>query len=108
MPQITAKLEIKASNHKEYHVGYMFRHSKPWTRRMHLIGTVVAVGGVVAGGATQNPIAVGGAVAGGVALAAAGDLIVERQNPSFLKNPIYATMSHFKMCWQIVKGDIKL
>ncbi|KAK7198963.1 hypothetical protein NESM_000863700 [Novymonas esmeraldas] len=108
MVNIGAKFQISASNHKEYHIYYMAKHTKAWTRRAHLIGTAVGVIGVAASAARVD--AVGAAVSAvvGVVVCWAGDILVEQTQPTSFSRPIWSVMSNFKMVTAMLKGDLSI
>ncbi|KAG5509873.1 hypothetical protein JKF63_07518 [Porcisia hertigi] len=106
MVNLSAKLEISPSNHKEFHLYYLAKHSKIWTRRLHLIGTVVSVFGVVVSAVRANIIAAFGSVVAGVAICWVGDAVVEHTQPTAFKYPIWSVASNFKMVSSMLKGDM--
>lgn len=108
MVNINAKLDVSPSNMKEYYVYYLAKHSKQWTRRVHLIGTVVGAVGVAASAAQANPIGAAVSAAVGAAICWAGDLAVEQAQPTTLKNPYWSVYAHFKMVGEMLSGKMNI
>ncbi|KAG5484509.1 hypothetical protein LSCM1_07882 [Leishmania martiniquensis] len=108
MVNLSARLHISASNHKEFHIYYLAKHSKQWTRRMHLIGTVVGVVGAAVSAARMDAIGAALSAAVGAAICWTGDAAVEQTQPTTFKNPIWSVMSNFKMVASMLKGDMSI
>ncbi|CBZ24662.1 conserved hypothetical protein [Leishmania mexicana MHOM/GT/2001/U1103] len=108
MVSLSAKFQISASNHTEFYIYYLAKHSKKWTRRMHLIGTAVGVVGAAVSAVRMDVIGATVSAAVGVAICWAGDTAVEQTQPTTFKNPIWSVMSNFKMVASMLKGDMRI
>ncbi|CAM37444.1 conserved hypothetical protein [Leishmania braziliensis MHOM/BR/75/M2904] len=108
MVNLSAKFHISASNHREFHIYYLAKHSKKWTRRMHLIGTAVGVVGTAVSAMRMSAIGATVSAVAGVVICWAGDAIVEKTQPTTFKNPIWSVMSNFKMAASMLKGDMSI
>jgi hypothetical protein len=108
MVNINAKLDVSASNMREYYVYYLAKHSKQWTRRVHLIGTVVGAIGAAVSVARVDPIGAAVSTAVGAAICWAGDIGVEGATPTTFKNPIWSVYSNFKMVGQMFSGSMNI
>ncbi|KAG5484895.1 hypothetical protein GH5_08361 [Leishmania sp. Ghana 2012 LV757] len=108
MVHLSAKFQVSASNHKEFHIYYLAKHSKQWTRRIHLIGTVVGVAGVAVSTVRMDAIGAAVSAAVGAAICWTGDAVVEQTQPTAFKNPIWSLMSNFKMVASMLKGDMSI
>ena len=108
MVNISAKLDVSPSNKEEFYVYYLAKHSKQWTRRAHLIGTVVGAVGVVASAARVDPIGAAVSVAVGTAVCWVGDFAVEGTKPTALKHPIWSVYSNFKMVGEMISGKMDI
>ncbi|GET86808.1 hypothetical protein, conserved [Leishmania tarentolae] len=108
MVNLNAKFQISASNHKEFYIYYLAKHSKQWTRRIHLIGTAIGVVGAAASAVRMDAFGAAVSIAVGVAICWAGDAMVEKTSPTTFKNPIWSTVSNFKMVASILTGDMNI
>ncbi|KPA75718.1 hypothetical protein ABB37_08268 [Leptomonas pyrrhocoris] len=108
MVNISAKLDVSASNMKEYYVYYLAKHSKQWTRRVHLVGTVVGAVGVAASVARLDAIGAAVSAAVGTAICWAGDAAVEKTQPTTFKNPLWSVYANFKMVGEMISGKMSI
>lgn len=108
MVNLSAKLDVSASNMREYYVYYLAKHSKQWTRRVHLIGTVVGAVGVAASAARVDAVGAAVSAAVGAAICWAGDLAVEGSQPTTIKNPVWSVMANFKMIGEMLSGKMNI
>lgn len=108
MVNITPKLEISFSNHKEFHLYYLTKHTNQWCKRLHLIGTVVGVVGAAVGAVRMDPIMTAGSVVVGTLTAWAGDYGLQKQTPTTFKNPLWSVWSNFEIVKAMLKGDMSI
>lgn len=108
MVNITPKLEIRFSSHREFHLYYLTKHTNLWCKRLHLIGSVIAVLGCILGAVRLDPLAAVGGVVAGVLTAWAGDYCFQKQTPTTFKYPLWSIRSHCTIVMAMLKGDLKI
>lgn len=84
---------------------YLGEHSQPWTRRLHVIGTGIAIlflANVVRGGVIDEFGSLIWAGIFGYGVAWAAHYFVEKNQPATFKYPAWSLMGDFKMFWEVV------
>jgi hypothetical protein len=86
---------------------YLGEHSKPGTRLLHCVGTLAAVGVVVAmivlGKWWLFPLA----LVPGYVLAWVGHFFVEKNRPATFKHPLWSFMGDWKMLGLMLTGRLR-
>ncbi len=88
----------------EFWPHYLAEHSKPSTRVLHLIGTVIAISSIV------FFIAIGRwwlfplALIPGYGLAWIAHFFIEKNKPATFQHPLWSFMGDYKMIWMMLTG----
>src|SRR5688500_1644407 len=82
---------------------YVRAHSRPKTRILHAIGSLLALGFIVAGILASRWLLIGGPVIG-YAFAWYGHFFVERNKPATFGHPFYSLAADYVMLWKIATG----
>ncbi|KPI82779.1 hypothetical protein ABL78_8210 [Leptomonas seymouri] len=108
MVNVDLKVGVSPSNTREYYVYYLAKHSKQWTRRLHLIGTAAGAVGVAVSASRLDTVCAVVSVAVGVAICWAGDIAVEGVQPTTFKNPLWSVYANFKMVAEMLTGKMSI
>ncbi|MBB4284512.1 DUF962 domain-containing protein [Roseospira goensis] len=76
---------------------YLSQHARPGTRRLHLIGTAVAVYFLARALIALEPVSLGLAVVAGYGFAWLGHAAVERNRPATFSYPLWSLAGDFRM-----------
>lgn len=107
MVSITPRLEVHFSNHREFHLYYLSKHTARGCRRLHLLGTAVAVLGIILNALFVRRLACLLTTVGlGLVVCWAGDYLVQKTTPTFFRYPLWSLRSNFKMLNAMVKGEM--
>jgi hypothetical protein len=98
----------KPAGFREYYRYYLTQHQNRNCRRMHFLGTLVAVGLLVWLLTTPYWWLAWLAPLAEYPFAWFGHFVFERNVPATFKNPWYAALSDLVMTWDIVRGKVKL
>ena len=97
----------KFSSFKEFYPFYLAEHSRPATRRLHLLGLTVGLAAVGVAIATQQwpwllllPVS-------GYGFGWLGHFLFEKNRPTTLHYPLYSLLSDFAMCRDLLLRRIK-
>jgi hypothetical protein len=96
----------KYDNFAAFYPFYLSEHSKPTTRRLHFLGSSLALFCLVMLVVTQNPWWLLAGVLCGYGFAWIGHFVFEKNQPASFKQPLYSFMGDWKMFWQILTGKI--
>jgi hypothetical protein len=88
----------------EFYPFYLGEHTHPVSRRLHFVGTSVALALLVAALASRNGWLLLAALAQGYAFAWAGHYFFEHNRPATFRYPLYSFMGDWRMWWEIVTG----
>jgi hypothetical protein len=84
---------------------YLSEHSQPWTRRLHFIGTGIAIlfiANALARGVVDEFGSLIWAAIFGYGFAWAAHYFVEKNQPATFTYPAWSLMGDFKMFWEVV------
>ena len=90
----------------EFYPFYLGEHAKPATRRLHFLGSSLALGCLVGAAATGDWRWLAAAPAAGYGLAWASHGLVEKNKPATFRHPLYSLMGDWLMFWQMLTGEI--
>lgn len=85
---------------------YLHEHSKPMTRALHLVGTAVALGCLVAAAALRNAWFLLAGLLAGYAFAWIAHFFVEHNRPATFTYPLKSFLSDWKMFGYFVVGRL--
>jgi hypothetical protein len=85
------------SSYREFWPYYVAMHSKPLTRRLHLVGTLSGLLVALVGGLRGRPKALGAFPALGYGFAWPAHWFVEGNNPASFGHPLWSLRGDFEM-----------
>jgi len=99
-------MERRFATFSEFYPFYLSEHAKPACRRLHFVGTSLALGCIVAAFVTGNLWWAAGAAVAGYAFAWIGHLFFEHNRPATFAHPLYSLRGDFVMFRDILTGRI--
>lgn len=97
---------MRYNSFAEFYPFYLSEHAKRSTRRIHFVGSALALVLLLAALVTGRFGLFLLAVACGYGFAWAGHMLFEKNRPATFKYPLYSLMGDWKMFWQILTGKI--
>jgi len=91
----------------EFYPFYLTEHGNRTSRRLHFIGTSIAIALIVAAIATGAWWLLAVALVQGYAFAWVGHFFFERNKPATFKYPGFSFMGDWRLWWDIVRGRIR-
>ena len=91
---------------KEFYPFYLGEHSNRTCRRLHFIGTTLALLLLIAAVVTQKWWIAAIAIVQGYAWAWVGHFYFEHNKPATFKHPFLSFLGDWKMWWQVLTGKI--
>jgi len=85
---------------------YLRAHSRPWTIRIHMIGTVAALGLVVYAVAARQFWLIGGALLIGYGPAWCSHALVQGNRPTTFRHPLWSFTADFRLLFLWVRGRL--
>ncbi len=92
----------------EFYPYYLGEHQNQTCRRLHFVGTSLAIGLALTAITTSYWWLLGVALVEGYAFAWVGHFFFEHNKPATFKYPRYSYLSDFRMWWDMVTGKIPL
>lgn len=90
----------------EFYPFYLSEHSNRTCRRLHFIGSSLALVCLVLWAATGEPGFLAGALLSGYGLAWVGHFVFEKNRPASFRRPLYSFMGDWVMFKDILTGRI--
>ena len=91
----------------EFYPFYLSEHGNRMSRRLHFIGTSIALTLAVAAVATQIWWLLAVAVVQGYAFAWVGHFFFEHNKPAAFKYPGFSLMGDWRLWWEILSGKLR-
>ena len=91
----------------DFYPFYLSEHANRTSRRLHFVGTTIALALLVAAIATRNGWLVLAALLQGYAFAWVGHFFFEHNKPATFKYPGFSFMGDWRLWWEIVTGRIR-
>ncbi len=88
----------------EFYPFYLSEHANAVSRRLHWVGTSIALLLLVAALLSQNPWLILVALIQGYAFAWVGHVFFEHNRPATFKCPLFSFMGDWRMWWETVTG----
>ena len=92
----------------DFYPFYLSEHSNRTSRRLHFVGTSIALGLLIAAFASRNWWLILAALVSGYAFAWVGHFFFEHNKPATFKYPRLSFMGDWRLWWEIVTGKIPL
>ena len=96
----------KFSSFAEFYPFYLGEHAKRATRRLHFLGSSLALLCLAALIFTADPWWLAAALIAGYGFAWFAHLVFEKNRPATFRHPLYSLMGDWVMFWQILTGKI--
>jgi hypothetical protein len=93
---------------RDFYPFYLGEHVNRTCRRLHFIGTSVAVALFIAAVATQRWWLIPAAIVQGYAFAWVGHFFFERNKPATFKYPWFSLMGDWRLWWDILSGKVRI
>jgi hypothetical protein len=93
---------------REFYPFYLSEHANRTCRRLHFVGSSVALGCLVALAVTRNPWWLLAGLAAGYAFAWIGHFAFEKNRPASFRQPLFSFMGDWVMFKDILTGRIPL
>lgn len=94
------------SSFAQFYPFYLGEHARAGTRRLHFLGTSLALLCLAALVVTGDPWWLAGALLCGYGFAWAAHVGIEKNRPATFRHPLYSLMGDFVMFWQMLTGKI--
>jgi hypothetical protein len=94
------------SSFAEFYPFYLGEHARPATRRLHFLGSSLALLCIAMLVRTGNVWWLLGGLVAGYGFAWISHMTVEKNRPATFKHPLYSFMGDWVMFWQMLTGKI--
>ena len=94
------------SSFAQFYPFYLGEHAKRATRRMHFLGSALALLCLLILAVTGEPWWLLAALIAGYGFAWVAHLAIEKNRPATFRHPLYSFMGDWVMFWQILTGKI--
>jgi hypothetical protein len=91
----------------DFYPYYLREHSSRASRRLHVVGTSLAVALALAALVTQEWMLLWGVPLAGYALAWTGHFFFEKNTPATFRHPLYSLRGDFKMLREVLTGRLR-
>lgn len=105
-PDNTTPTRATHRSFAEFYPFYLSEHSNRTCRRLHFIGSSLALVCLVLWAATGEPGFLAGALLSGYGLAWVGHFVFEKNRPASFRRPLYSFMGDWVMFKDILTGRI--
>ena len=93
-------------NYKQFWLFYLRQHHRPWTRRWHIAGTLLAIACVIAALVLASPWLLVAAPFAGYGPAWIAHFLVEKNQPAPWRYPLWSLASDFRMTLAWLSGSL--
>lgn len=100
-------MEDRYQSFAAFYPFYLTEHTHPVSRRLHVIGTGLMFGWVIAAAGAMNPWLLIGAPLTGYGFAWVGHFFFERNTPATFKYPLWSLMGDIRLFSETVTGKRK-
>jgi hypothetical protein len=91
----------------EFYPFYLSEHANRTTRRLHFVGTSVALVLLITSVVTQNWWLIAAALLQGYSFAWVGHFFFEHNKPATFKYPGFSFMGDWRLWWEILTGKLR-
>ncbi len=96
----------RIASFEEFWPFYLSQHAHPLCRRLHFVGTSIAIGAVATGLATGHWWLLGAAPVAGYGFAWVGHFFVEKNRPATFTYPLWSLQGDLVMWYRILRGTL--
>lgn len=100
--------DVRFTTFAEFYPFYLSEHTNLVSRRLHFVGTSIAVVLLLAAALTENGWLLLLALVQGYAFAWVGHFFFEHNRPATFKYPLFSLMGDWRLWWEIITGKIPL
>lgn len=97
-------MEGRYQSFREFYPFYLTEHVNPVSRRLHVIGTGLVIGWLIAAVVLRNPWLLIAAPLTGYGFAWIGHFAFEKNRPATFKYPLWSLMGDFRLFFETVSG----
>ena len=90
----------------DFYPVYLAEHANRVSRRLHFVGSSLALVSLAGFIVTLNPLWLLAALVSGYGFAWLGHFFFEHNRPATFRQPLYSLMGDWKMYWQTLTGRI--
>jgi hypothetical protein len=101
-----ASQQARYERFADFYPVYLAEHANPTSRRLHLVGSSLALVCLAGFAATLNPLWLLAALVCGYGFAWVGHFFFEHNRPATFRQPLYSLVGDWKMYWQTLTGRI--
>ncbi len=94
--------EERLKTFEEFWPFYLAEHSKPATRALHAVGTVLGTACLVAALVTWNWYFIPAGLVSGYAFAWVSHFFIEKNRPASFKYPLWSFLADFRMAFRTI------
>ena len=94
------------STYSEFYAFYLSEHAKPLTRRLHFLGTSMALACLLFALIKLHWMYLPLALVSGYGVAWLAHFLVEKNQPATFRHPFYSLVSDFRMWWEMLSGKL--
>lgn len=98
--------DTRFASFAEFYPFYLSEHANRTSRRLHVLGTSIALGLLITAIVTQQWWLIALALVQGYAFAWVGHFFFEHNRPATFKYPGYSFIGDWRMWWDVVSGKI--
>ena len=91
----------------DFYPFYLSEHANRTSRRLHFIGTSIALVLLIGAALARNPWLIAAALVQGYAFAWVGHFFFEHNRPATFKYPGFSFLGDWRMWWEILSGKIR-
>ena len=86
----------------DFYPFYLSEHQNTTSRRLHVLGTSLALGSIMLALASQNAWWLLAALVQGYAFAWVGHFFFEHNRPATFQHPLYSLMGDWRLWWEVI------
>jgi hypothetical protein len=91
----------------DFYPFYLSEHANPTSRRLHFVGTSMALALIIGAVATQKWWLLAIALVEGYAFAWVGHFFFEHNKPATFKYPGFSLMGDWRLWWEMLTGKLR-
>ena len=103
-PQVTPNAPTRFASFAEFYPFYLAEHENRTSRRLHVVGTTLALLILLYALATQRWALILAAIVVGYAFAWIGHFFFEKNRPATFKHPLYSLMGDWRLWFETLTG----